>query len=176
MMPMDERTRKTADELVEILTRQHELNCALLQFASEKEAALLADDLGALRSTLESEEDTFQDCAALEKRRAAKTGELIALLGDVPDNLPLRGIAQRLGDPAAAKKLNDAGNRLAEVVVVLREKNLALNDILNVKNDYADVMLEILTGASSAPPRNYTGSGALDSGAEPGPGVVEIFA
>ncbi len=173
---MNREAVKAAYGLIEILKELRTRADALLRSAAEKEAALLSDDLQALKEILESEEDAVQEFEELEKSRKAKTSELIAALGAAPDDLPLRGIAEKIEDPIASKLLVEAGAELAEAAVVLREKNLALNEILNAKNDYANVMLEILTGGALASSRTYTENGGLDTPPEPGPGVVEFFA
>lgn len=167
---------KAAYGLIEILKDLRERANALLRSAADKEAALVADDLPALKEILESEEDAVQEFEELEKSRKSKTAELIAALGLKSDDLTLRAIAGKIEDPVASKLLDEAGTELAEAAVALRDKNLTLNELLNAKNDYANVMLEILTGGASASSRTYTENGNLDMSPEPGPGVVEIFA
>ena len=162
--------------LIETLRKQQETAEVLLRKAADKETALLADDLDALKEILELEEDTLSEFEQLEKSRKNQTEDLLALLGSAPKGASLREIAERIDDAEMSERLSETGAALAETVTALRDKNIALNRVLSVKNEYADLMLDVLTGNASTTSRTYTESGDLGLPPDPDPGVVEFFA
>ena len=162
--------------LIETLRKQQETAEVLLRKAADKETALLADDLDALKEILELQEDTLSEFEQLEKSRKNQTEDLLALLGSAPKGASLREIAERIDDAEMSERLSETGAALAETVTALRDKNIALNRVLSVKNEYADLMLDVLTGNASTTSRTYTESGDLGLPPDPDPGVVEFFA
>lgn len=173
---MNTQAQELTYGLIETLKKQEETANLLLLKASEKEKALLDDDLDALKEILELEEDTVSEFEQLEKSRMSQTTQLLSLLDNASKGMSLREIADIIDDPAASKQLNETRIELAEVVTALRDKNIALNRVLAVKNEYADMMLGALTGEASATTRTYTESGDLGLPPDPAPGVVEFFA
>ena len=100
----------------------------------------------------------------------------MALIGPAPKGASLREIAERIDDAETSRRLSETGAALAETVTALRDKNIALNRVLSVKNEYADLMLDVLTGSATTTSRTYTESGDLGLPPDPDPGVVEFFA
>ena len=132
---MNTQAQELTYGLIETLKKQEETAKSLLLKASEKEKALLDDDLDALKEILELEEDTVSEFEQLEKSRMSQTTQLLSLLDNASKGMSLREIADIIDDPAASKQLNETRIELAEVVTALRDKNIALNRVLAVKNE-----------------------------------------
>lgn len=166
---------KNAGELAQVLTRMQEVSLQLMQCALDKESALRADNIKQLKDIVEQEEDILGEFSVLEKKRIAQTVELAKALGLSEETVSLRQIAEKLQQEDVREELLQTGARLGETVSELRDKNIVLTEIINLKNDYAGVMLEALTVGRETT-RNYNASGSLDSQRGAEPGVVEYFA
>ena len=161
--------------LAQTLTQLHEEMLCLMQCALEKEKALREDNITLLKDILEREEDIVGASALLEKKRIAQTNELVSGLGLGEENVSLRSVAGMIADEDTKNALLEIGDKLNETVLALRDKNDMLSEVIKLKNDYAEVVLEALTmGDDNA--RNYNASGVIEKASEDSPGVVEFFA
>lgn len=166
---------KNAGELAQILAQMNEISLRLMQHALDKEVALRADDINMLKDIVEQEEDVLGEFALLEKKRIARTVELADALGLDREQVSLSQIAEKLTQEDVRGELLQAGAALGKTVTELRDKNAVLTEIINLKNDYAGVMLEALTVGKETN-RNYNASGMIENPGEDSPGVVEFFA
>jgi len=166
---------KNAGALALTLTEIHETMLRLTQCALSKEKALREDDIAQLKDILEQEEEIIVISADLEKKRAAQIAELVAELGIEEDNVSLRLIAERIAHEETQKALLEIGAKLNETITALRDKNDMLSEVIKLKNDYAEVVLEALTTGDDTA-RNYNASGVIQKQSEDSPGVVEFFA
>ena len=166
---------KNARLLAQTLTEIHSEMLRLMQCALEKEKALREDDITLLKDILEQEEEIVSTSALLERKRIAQTAELVSELGLGEEEASLRRIAEMISDEDTQNALKEIGGKLSESVSALRDKNDMLSEVIKLKNDYAEVVLEALTtGDDNA--RNYNASGMIEKQSEDSPGVVEFFA
>ncbi|MBR5261428.1 MAG: flagellar export chaperone FlgN [Oscillospiraceae bacterium] len=165
----------TARALAQTLTQLHEEMLRLMQCALEKEKALREDDITLLKDIIEREEDIVGACTLLEKKRISQTAQLVSGLGLGEEEASLRRIAEMIADEDIKSAMLEVGDKLNETISALRDKNDMLFEVIKLKNDYAEVVLEALTTGDDTA-RNYNASGMIEKQSEDSPGVVEFFA
>ncbi len=152
-----------AQKLTIALNRQKGLAQQLIQCAEEKRKALMDGELDTLKQVLEKEEEICLVFQKMEMARQAVTLQLLQKHGITQQGISLREIVEILPANPVAAGLNEAGNTLAEVVGELQRKNATVDEILTLKSDYADLMLEILAGShdSNSNNRSYDNRGEV---------------
>ncbi|MZQ74604.1 MAG: hypothetical protein GT589_00405 [Peptoclostridium sp.] len=139
------------DSFTRILSRQLELNRALLEVSIEKTDAIKSDDAKRLSSMLIDEQDMVKEMISLEKERGAVAAAIGKDAGvkTVDDILSIvRGSSEQ-----KAKEIEGIAAELRQVLKELEEKNSMNNSLLQFTIDYIDLNVNLMT--SSKEPANY---------------------
>lgn len=169
-----EQNGGAAAELEEVLRGEAGLVSRLYNCICAEEGALVDDRLEAITRAVENQEELAAALAKTEETRLAKVQELAAALGVAGEKPPLRELTEKLSDAAQAKRLTAAGQRLADMMEKLRQKNQTIRGILNLKSDYNEMMLNLIVGVDDTPGTGYGAHGQILDTADPGPGMYEI--
>lgn len=139
------------DSFIRILSRQLELNKALLEISVEKTDAIKSDDAKRLSSMLIDEQEMVKEMISLEKERATVTSAIGKDAGvkTVDDILTI----VRESSSQKAKEIEGIAEELRQVLRELEERNSMNNSLLQFTIDYIDLNVNLMT--SSREPSNY---------------------
>lgn len=169
--------RTAARELAGFLNAQLKLTNRLYACACRKEQALVENDLDTLKAALDDEEELVQEFAKNEKSRIASAEKMGKLLGSEQKGNSLRDLFDKMGDAQTTVLLKTLRIQLAEAVRKTQEKNSAVQNILTLKNEYAETMLRILSNTERDDSQNYGINGQIvELLGDPEKGLFEVLA
>lgn len=163
-----------AAELEEILRREAGLVSRLYHCICAEEDAIVDDRLDAITRAVENQEELAAAFTEAEKTRISKSRELSGRLGIESETPLLQEITKKMTDSAQARRLNDAGGKLADMMEKLRQKNQNVRGILMLRHEYTTTMLNLIAGVGDTPSPGYGDRGQILDAADPGPGMYEI--
>jgi len=139
------------DSFTRILSRQLELNRALLEISVEKTDAIKSDDAKRLSGMLIDEQEMVKEMISLEKKRAVVAPAIAKDAGvkSVDDILSI----VRESSPQKAREIEGIAADLRGVLKELEERNSMNNSLLQFTIDYIELNVNLMT--SSKEPANY---------------------
>jgi len=139
------------DSFTRILSRQLELNRALLEISIEKTDAIKSDDAKKLSSMLIDEQEMVKEMISLEKERAVVASAIAKDVGvkTVDDILSI----VRESSQQKAGEIEGIAADLRCVLKELEERNSMNNSLLQFTIDYIELNVNLMT--STREPANY---------------------
>jgi len=139
------------DSFTRILSRQLELNRALLEISIEKTDVIKSDDAKRLSGMLIDEQEMVKEMISLEKERA-----VVALA--IGKNAGVKSVDDilsivRESSPQKAREIEGIAADLRGVLKELEERNSMNNSLLQFTIDYIELNVNLMT--SSREPANY---------------------
>lgn len=152
----------TAVRLLEnVLQTQTELTSQLLVCAEKAETALIQNDISDLRAAVDMQEDISIRFMEEERIRRQQVKQLSVLLNLGEADVSLKEIARRLPDRQSAGKLEQTGRSLTKFIAKVQGKNDTVREMLSLKSEYVNTMLELLSGRPDARGQRYNAHGDL---------------
>jgi hypothetical protein len=142
-----------SDKLSQNLSGTLELLAALTAISKEKEMFLTGGDIESLRAATEREEELVAELTQKEKEREKCAGALSRAIGLFGKNIKLAELIERIDNDAVRRRLTEQKNSLNDAVRALEAQNGKLAELLALKMNYTDYMLNMIYVPKS---RNHT--------------------
>ena len=139
-----EAVNQASESLLRSLTDELDLVCVMQKLAGDKEACLVSGDVNRLNHLLEQEEELVSALNNQEDKRKAGADSLASALGISGQNLTLKAMISLIADPGIQRKLSVARQRLNDAIEQLGVINARLKELLKVKLDYTDMMINLI--------------------------------
>jgi len=116
----------------------------LVELVKKKEEMIRADNIEGLKEVLEQEEEMMSSVREMDLLREQKSKELARALDLKDEDAPLGDLIAALGDTPQAANLSRLRDSLRGSLAVLDNCNTRVRQLLELKKEYTDYMLNLL--------------------------------
>ena len=138
--------------LIEILNEQTERHTELLGLSIEEKDAIVQNDIETLQKLVNLKNIVISQNNRLEKKRLALMADIVEVLALKDKDIDIKALADLLEGKPEQAELVEAGKKLRDVVIELRDINDLNKDLLENALGFVEYSLNALQSAISPEP------------------------
>ena len=138
--------------LIEILNEQTERHKELLGLSVEEKDAIVQNDIETLQKLVNLKNIVISQNNKLEKKRLSLVADIAEVLALKDKNIDIKALADMLDGKPEQAKLIEAGKKLRDVVIKLKEANDLNKELLEHALGFVEYSLNALRSAISPEP------------------------
>jgi flagellar biosynthesis/type III secretory pathway chaperone len=137
------------NELISLLEIQTKGYDELLVLSKEKRRVVIENDVDMLSKITQAENSIIGQTQKAEAKRLEVMNDMATVLGQNPDDLTIKRLAELIEGQAEHNNLVEAGKRLRAVLDELKEENDRNSVLIQSSLDYIDFTVNLVRQASS---------------------------
>lgn len=143
------------EELISILSEEHEIYSSLIPIANEKTQIIVNNDTAALQEITAREQEAIDKITALESKRGRVMEDIKTVLGKKNENLNLSTLIELLNDQQKEKReLSQLHDKLKQTVNYLVQVNNRNKSLIEQSLEMIDFNMNFLQSLRMSPANN----------------------